>query len=977
MATKTFSAGGLQLHSTYTSTLQGGSVRTTKVVPGSGTAVFKISGLNSRAVVRSASISASLGAVYGNSPGVTTMNGKPISGTGTVSVPAGKVRNGATVAVAFTARVTGSPLPAASHPDVMYTYWYNVRITGLVLTVDYYVPSAPDPGPGGEDPDPESGQGQQSPFIGPGKTTIVPGRRSALIHVYPEAASDFSGNGPLILKPSQARITEEDNGDFSAELTHPMDREKRWMGLINRAILRMPAPARKSLSVKYRRSGSGMTQRADDLLMYKAQHSRGWAEMWSAPTSDDEGQDKERKLLLKVKNGRTLYLLGSENGKNNTLWYSMSTDRGVAGWVLSTEAAAQAGATARVQDVNEEQARDQLFRIYDVTEDSRELAVTVRARHIFYDLLKVIYMGQEKMTGVPAAQALQALFSYADHPTPFRISTDCTGTVTGDFRGKNLVAALMDPEEGMLAQLNAHIVRDNYDIYVIQDPAMDRGVRVQHQRNLRGAKARRSSDGMINRIIARIDGETTVVDDPNRPAGAEILSGFRTYEKDKGTAREQALREFEAGASAQDFTLDVDFLLLAETPRFSQYNGLQKLYLGDLCDVTLPWALYQAAVSAYTWNCITLVYDSTTVGATAVKEMLGAISSYQIRGVGASKLLGQIVSDQIGDLEIRTRHLAAASITSEKIEAGSVTAQKISANAVTAEKISAGAVTTDKLDAGAVTADKLAAGSVTAEKLTAAAIDAIYAHLATADIDWADIATLNAVVADIADAQINVADIDWGQVKDLISKRAIITQGEAGELYIARLAVTEANLLSLTVGEILVKGEDGGFYALTVDEEGNVSAEKKQVDNEDIQDGSIFGDQKLIEGSITARSLNAQEIFGENAIIRQLIAETLDVDALFAREAVINRLNAIDITGNESLRIYVQTQEEMSAYLRVTEDGLEIGRVGDTARFRADNRTMEVTNVKTERLGITQAMGVDEEWAWIATKSGLGLKYVG
>ncbi len=345
--------------------------------------------------------------------------------------------------------------------------------------------------------------------------------------------------------------------------------------------------------------------------------------------------------------------------------------------------------------------------------------------------------------------------------------------------------------------------------------------------------------------------------------------------------------------------------------------------------------------------------------------------------LNAAQLEGSLNGVIIRDGSIAASSLMAGSITALQLAAGAVTAEKISAGAVTANKIAANAVTAEKISAGAVTADKLAAGSVTAEKLTAAAIDAIYAHLATADIDWADIATLNAVVADIADAQINVADIDWGQVKDLISKRAIITQGEAGELYIARLAVTEANLLSLTVGEILVKGEDGGFYALTVDEEGNVSAERKQVDNEDIQDESIFGDQKLIEGSITARSLNAQEIFGENAIIRQLIAETLDVDALFAREALIDHLNAVDITGNESLRIYVQSQEEMSAYLRVTEDGLEIGRVGDTARFRADNRTMEVTNVKTERIGITQAMGMDEEWAWIATKSGLGLKYVG
>ena len=317
------------------------------------------------------------------------------------------------------------------------------------------------------------------------------------------------------------------------------------------------------------------------------------------------------------------------------------------------------------------------------------------------------------------------------------------------------------------------------------------------------------------------------------------------------------------------------------------------------------------------------------------------------------------------------------SIAASSLMAGSVSALQLAAGSVTAEKIGAQAVTSEKISASAVTADKLSAGAVTAEKIAASAIDALYAGLATANISWADIQTLRAAVADLADARIAGAEIDWAQIKDLVSRRAIITQGEAGEMYIARLAVTEANLLSLTVGEIMVRGADGGFYALTVDGEGNVSAARKQVQNADVQDGAIDGGQKLMAGSVTARALNAQEIFGDNATIRRLIAESLDVDTLFAREAVISRLNALDITGNESIRLYVQSQDQMNAYLRVTENGLEIGRVGDTARFRADNRTLDVTNVKTERLGITQQMGMPEEWAWIATKTGLGLKYLG
>jgi len=256
-------------------------------------------------------------------------------------------------------------------------------------------------------------------------------------------------------------------------------------------------------------------------------------------------------------------------------------------------------------------------------------------------------------------------------------------------------------------------------------------------------------------------------------------------------------------------------------------------------------------------------------------------------------------------------------------------------------------------------------------------LSAYVSHIVNADIDWAEIDSLQAAIAQITSAEIQNVDIDFAKIKDLNADTAIITKGTAGELYISRLAVTEANLVSLSVGQLMVKGADGSFYALSVDETGAVKAEKKLVANADIGDKTIDAGEKMIEGSVTAATLNAREIFGESALIRELIASTLDVDTLFAREAMIAKINALDITGNESIRLYVKSQEEMSAFLRVTENGLEIGRVGDTATFRADNRTLEVTNVKTERLGLAQRMSQKEEWAVSAYNSGLSIKWIG
>ena len=222
------------------------------------------------------------------------------------------------------------------------------------------------------------------------------------------------------------------------------------------------------------------------------------------------------------------------------------------------------------------------------------------------------------------------------------------------------------------------------------------------------------------------------------------------------------------------------------------------------------------------------------------------------------------------------------------------------------------------------------------------------ANINEANIDWAAITGLTAASAEIVKAQIGTADIDWAHIKDLATDTAIITKGVGGKLYIADLAVTEANMVNLTVGELVVKGEDGRFYSVTVNENGEVTTALKQVSNDDVADASIHGTEKLIEGSITAKTLNVQEIFADNATIRSLIAANLDVDALFAREATIHALNAMDITGNETLRLMVSGKADQSsvdalserisaAEIKITEDSIVSTVTGSTS-YQADRQ---------------------------------------
>jgi len=61
-----------------------------------------------------------------------------------------------------------------------------------------------------------------------------------------------------------------------------------------------------------------------------------------------------------------------------------------------------------------------------------------------------------------------------------------------------------------------------------------------------------------------------------------------------------------------------------------------------------------------------------------------------------------------------------------------------------------------------------------------------------------------------------------------------------------------------------------------------------------------------MDKTITARELNVQGIFADEALVRAIRAANIDVDDLFANTAFIAKLRTVDITGNEALRLYVE-----------------------------------------------------------------------
>ncbi|MCI6036746.1 MAG: phage tail protein [Clostridiales bacterium] len=329
------------------------------------------------------------------------------------------------------------------------------------------------------------------------------------------------------------------------------------------------------------------------------------------------------------------------------------------------------------------------------------------------------------------------------------------------------------------------------------------------------------------------------------------------------------------------------------------------------------------------------------------------IEKANINWADVGELAAQIAT--IAKAQINTANITQANIDWASIANLNAEIAKIAKAQITAANIENAAI-----DWAAIKDLNAAVAKIALAQLTTANIN-------NAEIDWASIGQLQADIATLVNASIKTADIDWAQIKDLTAGTAIIEKGVNGKLYVADLAVTEANMASLTVGELIVKGADGCFYALSIAEDGTVTTEKKSIGDADIGDNSVSGG-KLIEKTITARELNVASIFADEALVGAITAANIDVSSLFAAEAFIAQLNAVDISGNESLRLVVDAAKDEA----LDATGEAVAQIALTAeQIRSEVKRDYATNDQVSQMNetlSTLAEQSEDNFTWTVTK---------
>lgn len=762
-------------------------------------------------------------------------------------------------------------------------------------------------------------------------------------------SNDYTKMGLGVLHPISCTITEKAGGSYELEMEHPIDPEGRWEWLATGNLIKAPCPvidvgsttmgtnaevwkttttatlysqpnaptritySQWVISTDYEQGSkvtySGQNYQSTQVLMDHERHIAppDLPSKWTRIQNYTSGSSEVASLAANVE----CYVIS----QYSTSWNLVRTMAGDEGY-LQTSKSSYVRTEVR-QPVEPRIVTDQLFRVYKTEINTDRTQIKVNAQHASYDLAGTL-LGECQISKLTPAGAVSRIKSTMLEPAESTIATNIPDTAepfTADFSYKNPIYALLDPKEGIVPFYGAMVVRDNWDFFVLENEAPDRGFSITYGVNLRGVTWKSDTQKVVTRIVPvakkaddtdlllpEINVDSIYIDSYPTPiaqslkvdgkvGGDDGQGGTWTEQTLYAYMREQAQAQFDAGCDLPTEDITVEFQLLGETVEYAQYKALEKLFLYDTVTVKHPEIHLnrKLQVSETRWDAIREAFEAITLSSSLDYSGI-TIAGFQIAsGAITAKNMGRssVGMDQIVQGAVIARSIAAGAVSADKIQAGAVNADKIAAGAIEAGKIAAGAVTTDKLAAGAVTAAKIGAGEVTAAKLAAD-------------------------VANFVDAEISTANIGYAQIKDASIQSLITKDAIADRYYIEKLQVQNLQVLHQTVDNLVVKAANGNYYSLDISDAGVVTPTQVTVTTSEINAGVTSSGRSIIETDLLVTDLAASNIKGANALIDKITAARLDVGELFARQATIDELQTVDISSNTSLQLQAQNQIDLT-----------------------------------------------------------------
>ena len=818
------------------------------------------------------------------------------------------------------------------------------------------------------------------------------------VYLYESDAEDFTTIGICgALQPQRCTFHEIANGKSHVKMEHPMDSLSRYLQLTENRILKMDVPVRTTPEI---RNGQFVTVVEKWIVKNGAAKVNRYIYNKADPAAK-----KQKKLVLVPVNSEIIIVAKPTNESHRwKVKYSYTTvkkkktvSKTVTGYIDHSDATLQMIETVTVDNRStgiEQVApswrlEEQLFRI-NVVEKSEHM-VTVEAEHISYDLLYNLCTYHE--TGSKSLQnAANGMLASCVEDHNFTFQTNITGEKTGfDFRDKDPITALLDPDIGLIPRWHGELIRDNYHLTVLDHAGVNRGTTFEYGKNVKGITQRIDYSDVVTAVRPvgeDADGNLFYLDHSyywNGSTAVQLqdtkgivygqqwnrlvngvpectlpfqrvysLTGEDCKVAKKGgplpstiriRLRDQAIALLDSGVQLPNASVSIDMQQLGYTLKWAAYRDLEKLFLFDTIRVRHRAMNIEllTPVCEIEWDC--LEDKPLEIHTGAIQDLSPSITSWQISGLNGAKLTpGSISSKQMGSDCIVTRHIQAESIVTDSLAAQSVTAEKIAAGAVDAMSINAITAHINEITAETIDTDALSASIA---KLLRVVSEDIQTGRLTTD-------TLSAVTAGIVTLTAKVGSFDLETVTNLVSQALVLQKGLANTMTITNLAVTSANLLNATIGKLVLLGDDGLYYEVGVGTNGTIRTAEYQPTQQEIDDGVTTDGRAIVtDETINAQTISGETVMANEALFSSVLTAALNAGQITANEALIASASIpmlyvtsvkalgdiIDISANQSITMMAG---ELNRMIRLDSEGLHVGELESTAEVLIDPESVNV-----------------------------------
>lgn len=831
------------------------------------------------------------------------------------------------------------------------------------------------------------------------------------IPIYAKDAVDFSTNGLGLLTPLEATVEEVAAGMYELTLVQPIDDTCRWAQIQAGCKIKVPVPVRES-PIYEADAGEGETAVVREIYKVVKTSVGVWLRT---------GPGTSHKALKHYPNDTRVVKMG--NAQNGFMPVVL-VKGGAEGWMstkyLELESRENETITPEKPGNNIlqlEQSREQLFTVYSVETDSDEQTVTAKAMHVFYDQRGNLIDAEYEPEGVEVANVVGEINSKLlyENPITWRVQK-LTGKVSGAYSYKTPVEAFLDPDEGIVKQTGALLVRDNFNAYLLPDKVRDRGVTVRRKKNLIGVRVTHDESSVVTRIIPvgknkkgdplYLSGSkypVKYVDSAHINDYPAVMAKRIEYDVSVGTPKDDnkdkvfkteaeamaklerlaKLEYSENGIDLPSYGMEVDFVLLENTEEYANYASLQAVHLYDTVTVIdeLIGVSAKLRVTGYKWNVLTRQYESVTLG--ELQELKQTVYSYNLpnHGVSGTKIAPNTADGSIlRNASIQYAKIAVAAI--EQLTADSVTAVKgqfdelladritadmIQAGQITADKIAAGAVTADKIDAKAITAEKIAADAITAEKIGAEAIEAGHIKSGTITSKQIHANTITAESGIIAEGAIGTTQIADGSITDAKIVDASITNAKIGSLSANKITSGTLDCAKVTVANLaadnITTGTLNGWVIPTLGTEKiangaitGLKIENGAVVTDKIKNDAITAD-KIVSGAVTAGKIAAEAV-----TTNKILTGAVTADKIAANAVTANKIDVANLVANQGFIDELATRQitgDKSIEIMVS-DTENAQNTADSAVDSADD-AMNVARSAISQKEFMRVVRIDEE----------------